>query len=47
MKKEVKERLKCSWKKLAVSIISLVAIIYFIITGNEISVDAIIRLLGG
>jgi hypothetical protein len=47
MKKEIKDRLKCSWKKLAISIISLIAIIYFIITGNEISVDVIVNLLGG
>jgi hypothetical protein len=46
MDKGIKERLKNNWKKLTIGIVSLGTLIYFIITGNEISTDILIKLLG-
>lgn len=44
--KETKmDRLKANWKKLALASISLITIIYFIITGSELDLSVITNIL--
>lgn len=41
MKQEVKDRLKTHWKKLALAVIGLGTVVYFIATGNEIDLSTV------
>ena len=45
MKTEVKLRLKSKWKSLTIGILGVAAIIYFIVTGNEIDLSFLTDLL--
>lgn len=39
------ERLKNNWKKIAVSLIGLVGILYFVLTGEEVDLSTILGYL--
>lgn len=49
-KKEVtttkKERLKLKWKELAIALLGVGGIVYFILTGTEVDLSSIIGFLG-
>lgn len=45
MKQEIKTRFKSHWKKLALAVIGLGTVVYFIVTGNEVDVSFLTELL--
>ena len=40
-----KDRLKANWKKLAVAVVGVVGVVYYILTGSDIDLSAILNWL--